>query len=86
MSHLLTLKCKHCDTSFNREYGISIMGHGILYCPQCGSAQQVDLSSGWEPIPPCTCGDTFDANALGTCPHCGKLLDKEDICDPQPSI
>lgn len=78
MSHVLTIKCHQCGETFSREYGIGIMGYGTLYCTKCGKGKLVDLSGGWEPIPPCSCGGEFDAEALGTCPKCGALLDAKD--------
>lgn len=79
MGQTMRLRCHACGEEFERNYGIGIMGNGTMYCNQCGKAKLVDLSCGWEPIAPCDCGGEFDADALGCCPHCGILLEKEDV-------
>lgn len=56
-------------------------GQAMLYCNGCGKAHAVDFSGGWEVVPLCECGGTFDADALGCCPKCGSreltVIDEE---------
>lgn len=78
------LICPQCGHSFRREYGLNVLGKGTLYCNRCGSAQPVDLSMGWIPVPECSCGGTFDADALGCCPVCKAVLGPDAIDPSSP--
>ena len=80
-----TLECHHCGHTFRRAYGVGMLGRGTFYCDRCGKAHNVDLSTGWDPLPQCECGGTFGDEALGCCPRCGAPLTKEDI-DPSSPI
>ncbi len=74
MSNTLTLTCPHCGHTFERTYGVNVVGQTTLYCNCCGKARYVDLSLGWEPLPDCECGGSFDADAKGRCPKCDNVL------------
>lgn len=74
MSELKKLECPHCGHCFTRNFGVDVNGHATFHCNVCGKERKVDLSAGWEPIPNCGCGGTFDAESLGLCPKCGQKL------------
>lgn len=80
MSDTLNFRCRACGHTFSRTYGVDINGQAVLYCNRCGQLHRVDFSAGWTPLPDCSCGGSFDADALGCCPQCGQLLTKEDAC------
>ncbi|MBQ6238452.1 MAG: hypothetical protein IJK07_09590 [Bacteroidales bacterium] len=81
MSVIYKIICRGCGCSFERSCGIGYNGQGTLYCNRCGRARMVDFSCGWDPVPQCECGGTFDADALGCCPQCGAVLSNDDVAN-----
>lgn len=80
MANTLLFRCRSCGHSFSRTFGVDVNGQAEIYCSHCGRVQHVDLSVGWNPLPDCDCGGIFDPDALGSCPQCGSLLTKADVC------
>lgn len=75
------IRCHKCGETFERDYGIGVLGKGTLYCDRCGKPMNVDLSLGWMVDMECECGGTHMAEALGCCPQCGVKLVAEDVIE-----
>ena len=80
MAHTLHFRCRSCGHAFSRTYGVDINGQAEFYCTRCGRLHRTDLSLGWVPLPECSCGGSFDPDALGCCPQCGKMLETGEVC------